>query len=464
MQLISFLVSLVLARLLLPAHFGQIGMLAIFMSVGAVLFQGGLNSSLIRSLKLSPADYSTVFLFNLLSGLFIYGLLYAAAPLIARFFGEPELEKIARVYGLGLIITALGAVHRAMLERALQFRRLLLIDLPALVLGSTIGILMATNDFGVWSLVWMYLATALATTVLLWWRAEKISWGAFEQRRFRTHFSYGYKLALVGLLDLVFTNSYQVIIGKQYNAARLGYYNRSNTLSMLPAGTISSAIEAVVFPLFSRLQQDVRQLKNYYQQLNKLILFVLAPGTVLMHLLAKPLVLLLFSEKWLPMVPFFQILCFAALLYPVHACNLAVLKATGRSDLLLKQELVKKAVWAVIIVASVFWGFYGLLWGQVLFSIVAFGINVYFTGPLLHYDLWQQLKDQAPVFFISFLLWLAGYFGIPLLASFSNFVQLLTGIIAGLSFYILLALSFRLQVLKDLKELLAGKAPETRRP
>lgn len=463
MQVISFLVSLVLARLLLPAHFGQIGMLAIFISVGTVLLQGGLSNSLIRSLTLSPADYSTVFLFNLLLGVVIYWLIYATAPLIAGFFGEPELKKIARVYGLGLIITAMGAVHRAILVRDLLFRRLLFIDLPALIAGSTIGILMASYDFGVWSLVWMNLATALATTILLWWQVKKISWGAFDHRRFLIHFRYGYKLALAGLLDLVFTNTYQVIIGKQYNAARLGYYNRSNTLSMLPAGTIASAMDAIVFPVFSRLQQDERQLKQSYQQLNGIILLVLTPATVLMHLLAMPLVVVLFSERWLPMVPVFQILCFASLLYPLHVSNIIVLKATGRANLLLKLELMKKAVWAVIIAVSLFWGFQGLLWGQVLFSVIAFGINSHFTGPLLHYSLGQQLKDLAPVCFAGFLLWLAGYMGRPLLAAFSNMGQLLLGSVAGLAFYFLLALVFRLQPISQFKQLLmiASRQKET---
>jgi O-antigen/teichoic acid export membrane protein len=456
-QLISFAVSIVLARLIMPEEFGLIGMLAIFMGIGSALFNGGLTSSLIRSQECTQEDYSTVFFFNFAGSILIYGILFIAAPWIAEFYHQPTLTNITRVYGLTFILAAFGTVQNTILTRELKFKKQAVISLPALVISSLVGLVMAYLNYGVWSLVASALVNTFFTSLFLWFNTNWYPKLIFSKEKFSQHFHYGYKLTISSILDTIFTNIYQIVIGRFYSAAQVGYYTRANTLMMLPVGNVSGALNKVIFPLFSKVQDDLPRFRNAYKQIMQMVLFIITPIIVLMGLLAKPLIVLLFTDKWLPVVPIFQIICFTGILYPIHLYNLIVLQVKGRSDLFLKLEVVKKVLSAIILIISFFYGFYALLWGQLIFSILALLINTHFAGRMLEYSMSQQIIDISPIFAFAVMMSFVTYGVDSLLITQINIVRLILGSLSGGLTYLLVAYLFKFQSIQDIKNLILNK-------
>lgn len=452
-QLLSFGVSIFLARLLLPEVFGLIGMLAIFIGIGNALFEGGLTSSLIRTKEVTAVDYSTVFIFNLIGSILIYFLLYLTAPFIADFYHQPELTSITRIYSLTFIFSAFGTVQNTILTRELQFKKQAIVTLPALLLGSFVGLTLAHYNYGVWALVYSALVNAFFTSLFLWASSSWFPRLLFDKRLFKLHFHYGYKMTLSSILDTIFTNIYQIIIGRFYSAAQVGYYSRANSLMMLPVGNVSSALNKVVFPLFAKVQDDIPRFRNAYRQIMQIVLFIITPVIVIMALLAKPLVVFLFTEKWLPIVPIFQIICFTGILYPLHLYNLLVLQVKGRSDLFLKLEVFKKVLLSIILLISFLFGFYALLWGQLLFSIIALLINTHYAGAMLNYKMGSQLKDILPIFFFSLCMGIFIYFTDKLIEDYNNFTRLFTGSFFGTAIYIFIAWLFKYESIHNIKNL-----------
>jgi teichuronic acid exporter len=456
-QLISFIVSIILARLILPEEFGLIGMLAIFMGIGGALFDGGLTSSLIRTKDLDHVDYSTVFYFNFLGSIIIYLILFLSAPFIADFYHQNSLTNITRVYGFSFILSAFGAVQNTILTRELKFKRQALIALPALIISSLIGVTLAYLNYGVWSLVYAALANSLFTSLFLWYTSTWYPTFLFDKEKFHRHFYYGYKLTISSVLDIVFTNIYQIIIGRFYSASQVGYYTRANTLMMLPVGNVSGALNRVVFPLFSKMQDDIPKFRNAYKQIMLMVLFIISPIIVLMAVLAEPLVVFLFTEKWLSIVPIFQIICFTGILYPIHMYNLLVLQVKGRSDLFLKLEVIKKIILSVIIIISFFYGFYALLWGQLVFSVIALLINTHYAGSMLEYPMAQQLKDIFPIFIFVSVMGVVTYYLSFILQDLNNFMILTISGLLGILCYLLIAYLFKFQSIQDIKKLILKK-------
>lgn len=456
-QLISFIVSVILARLILPDEFGLIGMLAIFMGIGGALFDGGLTSSLIRTKELNDDDYSTVFYFNFLGSIIIYIILFLIAPFIAEFYHQTSLTNITRVYGFSFVLSAFGAVQNTILTRELKFKKQALIALPAMVISSLVGVILAYLNYGVWSLVYAALVNSLLNSLFLWCTSTWYPAWLFDKEKFNRHFYYGYKLTVSSVLDIVFTNIYQIIIGRYYSASQVGYYTRANTLMMLPVGNVSGALNRVVFPLFSKMQDDIPKFRNAYKQIMLMVLFIISPIIVLMAVLAEPLVVFLFSEKWLSIVPIFQIICFTGILYPIHMYNLLVLQVKGRSDLFLKLEVIKKIILSVIIIISFFYGFYALLWGQLVFSIIALLINTHYAGSMLKYTMVQQLKDISPIFIFVSIMGGVTYYLSFVLQALSNFMILTIAGSVGILSYVLVAYLFKFQSIQDIKKLILKK-------
>lgn len=453
-QLISFGVSLILARFILPEEFGLIGMITIFVGIGTVLTNGGLTSSLIRTQDLNDDDFSTVFIFNLVTSLVIYIILFLCAPLIADFYKQPRLSAITQVYGLTFIIGAFGAVQQTILTKNLEFKKLLIVNLPALIISSIVGVVLALNHFGVWALVWSYITSNVATSVFLWLQSDwRPNWG-FSKNKFKQHFSYGSKLTISGVLDIVFVNLYQIVIGRYYSAALVGYYSRANTTMMLPVSTISTALNSVMFPLFSKVQDDLERLRDAYKKVMLMVLFIVSPIITLMGILAKPMIVFLFTEAWLPVVPIFQILCFTAILYPIHSYNLIILQVKGRSDLFLKLEVVKKILTSIILIISFYFGFWGLLWGQLIFSVLTLFINTYFAGKMLNYSMLQQLKDISPIFIMSILAGIGVYVLNRSIDHYISLWQLLICGTSGILIYFSIAWLTNFQIIKDIREII----------
>lgn len=400
-QIVGFGISVILARLLLPEDFGIIALFGVIISIASTLVDGGMVSSLIRTENPTDKDFSTVFIFNVVVSLLMYFIVFYTAPFIAHFFSSAELIEIIRVYGMILVISALSMVQRTRLTKILDFKTQFKIQLPSLFLSGIIGIFLAYNSFGVWALVYSAISQASFSTLQFWIYSKWKPDFKFDITKFKYHFSFGYKMTLSGLLNVIFIEIYTILIGKLFSPIQLGYYNRADSLKQLPVHNISFALNKVTFPLFAKIAYDNVKLKEVYHKLMCVVIFVIAPVLMTMVVLAEPLIQFLFTEKWLPSVPFFQILSIAGLLYPIHAYNLNILQVKGRSDLFLKLEIFKKILIVLAILISLPFGIYALLWGQVITSFFAFFINTHFTGKFLMYSAWNQIMDVAPSIILS---------------------------------------------------------------
>lgn len=454
-QLISFVVSVLLARLLLPEEFGLVGMILVFYTVGRSLMQSGLTQSLIRTKELDQVDFSTVFYFNIVASGIIYLLVFFLAPLIAEFYNQPILISIVRVYCTIFILDAISSVQRTRLDKAMDFKTQALIAIPSTVIGGVVGISMAYMDYGVWSLVWNAIVTSLVGSIQFWIYSGWTPSLVFSVSKFKEHFSFGYKLTLSGILDKIFSNIYLIIIGRYFSAAQVGYYTRAETMNQLPVNNITLALSKVTFPLFSSIQDDDIRLKSVYKQIMQMVVFVVAPLLIGLAVLAEPTFRFLFTEKWLPAVPYFQILCITGILYPIHVYNINVLKVKGRSDLVLKLELVKKILVIIVIAIVLQYGIFGLLYGQVFLSLVFFFINASYTGRFINYNVIEQTKDIAPIillsFFCGYLLWLLddNFF-----ISLNDFPRILIGMTFGGLLYLGLSYFLKLDSFFSFKKII----------
>ncbi|CAI9679881.1 lipopolysaccharide biosynthesis protein [Elizabethkingia anophelis] len=403
-QLVVFAVNLILARLLLPEDFGTIALFNIVMNVAIVLINGGLSSSLIRAQNVDNRDLSTVFWFNIVVSFFIYCLIFISTPWISNFYNKPILTTLIRVYAIILIIDSFVTVQVVHFEKELDFKTSFKVKLPSILIGGIAGILFAWYGFGVWSLVYSAIVKNVISTFQYWfyskWRPSFI----FDKIKFRYHFAFGVRMTLSALLSVVFDNLYSIVIGKKFSSAQLGYYDRADALKQLPVNNIAATLSRVSYPLFAKISHDDQRLRNSYQEMLKLVIFAMAPIIAIMIIEATPLIRFLLTEKWLPAAPYFQILSLSGLLYPIHAYNLNILQVKGRSDLFLKLEIIKKVIIVIIIVLAIKFGMYGLVWGQVVISVIALFINTFYTGKFLNYNVFEQLKDLFPSIFIATII------------------------------------------------------------
>lgn len=458
-QGVGFVISVVLARLLLPAEFGIIGMIAIFMGIGGALVDSGLASSLIRTPDANQEDFSTVFYFNILGSIFFYFILYISAPWIANFFDQPILKDITRLYGITFIINAFSTIQLTRLTQKMDFKTQMIVSVPSIVGGGALGITLAYMGFGVWSLVWMRLFQSFLNSLQLWivtkWKPSLI----FNIAKFKYHFKFGYKLLLSGLLDTVFTNIYTLIIGRLFLPAQLGFYIRANSVVQLPVENISGALNKVTYPLFAQIKDDNERLRKVYKQIMQMVTFLIAPTLITMGVLATPLFRFVFTEKWLPAVPYFQILCIAGIIYPFHFYNLNILNVKGRSDLFLRLEIIKKILLVITILVSIPFGMYGLLWGMVISSALGLIINAHYSGKFIHYNGFQQIKDVLPILSIAIIAGAVTLGLDTIMISFKaiDLFRIILGGVVGVLSYWTMAVVFKFQSIQDLKTIIIKK-------
>ena len=459
-KIVGFVITILLARILAPAEFGLIAMLSVFISVGHVLMDSGLTSSLIRTNGADQKDYSTVFFVNLTGSILIYFLLFFIAPLVAQFYRQEVLSAVLRVYGLIIILNAFFAVQNTILTKEMNFRKQTNIQIPSAIAGGLMGVILAKMGYGVWSLVWMNLFTALCSTLIHWmtspWRP---SW-SINREKLKYHFGFGYKVALSSIIDSIHQNIYVLIIGKFYSVTALGYYSRAEAISQLPISNISFAINKVTYPMFSEIAGNNAQLKTVYRKIMQQVIFWNAPSLIFLSIIAEPLFRFLLTEKWLPAVPYFQILCIAGIMYPLHAYNLNILKVKGRSDLLLKLEVIKKTISLIGILSVIRFGIYGLLYFQLLFNFLGYYINSHYSGKLINYPTMKQVADLLPILGMAALTGLCCYFLDAYLAGSLHLKDwsrmLLSGTFYALT-YLFMSNLFRLTAITDFKQLIAKK-------
>lgn len=449
-QLINFFVTVLLARLLMPEQFGLIGMIAIFIAISRALIDGGFVASLIRTKGADNVDYSTVFFVNLISSVILYAILFLAAPFIADFYEEEILINLVRVLGLVLIINAFSMVQSTKLNKALQFKTQFKLQLPSLIISALVSIWMAYNDYGVWSLVAKDLGFALLATIQLWWYGKWIPSFVFDKEKFKHHFNFGYKLSLTQIMNTSFDNLYNVVIGKYFSAAQLGYFTRARSLEQLPTGFFFNAFNRVFYPLLAKVN-DEDQLKRVYSQLIRVVVFIVTPILVYLGVVAEPFIRWLLTEKWMPAVPYFQLLLISGIFYPIHQYNLNICKLKGRSDMVLKLSILQNSLLLIGAFSAIWFGVYGLLYSLVIVNVLITFINAYFSGRLIQYDLPEQIKDIYPIFILNcilgvlFFLLHNNYF-----FRLGDFWSLLINAFGFFTVYVLLAYVMKMAVVKDI--------------
>jgi len=427
---ISFIVGIILARILSPKEFGLIGMFSIFIAISQSFIDSGFSQALIRKQNCTQKDYSTVFYFNIVVGCAFYFILFTCAESIGKFFNEPILKGIIRVIGLGLVINSFTIVQSALLAKRINFKLQAKISVISSIISGIISIYMAYTGCGVWSLVASALIRYTITSLLLWfWSNWKPIW-CFSTTSFKELFSFGGRLLLSGLIDTTYRNVYYLVIGKYYTAVELGYYTRADQFQSLPSSNLQTIIGRVSYPVLLTIQEDIPKLKEAYKKIIRstmLITFILMLG---MAAIARPMILTLIGEKWEPCVIYLQMLCFIGMFYPLHALNLNMLQVRGRSDLFLRLEIIKKTLAIPIIVIGVIWGIKSMLLGLMSLTLVAYYLNSYWSGRLIGYSFIEQIKDILPSFLLAIIMstivFAEGYFfSLPPLPVL--FIQLITG-------------------------------------
>lgn len=398
---VSFIVGIILARLLSPDDYGLIGIMAIFTAVADSLIDSGFSSALIKKKNATEDDYNTVFIINFVMSIFLYVVLFLCAHSIADFFERQELVDLIRIESVNIILGAMCIVQRVQLTKALDFKSQTRLSLSASVISGLLGITFAYLGFGVWALVISSISGTLIRAILLWYYNRWLPKFLFSVISFKELFGFGWKLMVSGLINTVWNDIYKVVVGKFYAPATLGQYTRAKGFSGIFSTNLTSIVQRVSYPALSQIQDDKDRLKNGYRITIKATMLITFSCMLMLAAVAQPMVLCVIGEKWLQSALILQIICFGNMLYPLQALNLNMLQIQGRSDLFLKLEIIKKTISVGPILLGIFINIYWMFIGSVFVSYICYYINAYYSGPFLNYSIKDQIKDIMPTFLIA---------------------------------------------------------------
>ena len=457
-QLAQFAVSIVLARILMPEDFGLIGILAIFISLSQAFIESGLGVGLIQRQNRKEIDFSTMFVFNLAVSCFFYLILFFAAPFISSFFRQPMLTDLTRILGLNLFINALAIVQRTKLTIAIDFKSIAKSNVIGVVIGGLCGVIAAINEYGVWSLVIQTLVGSLASSASLWFFSNWSPSIAFSKKSFKSLFGFGSKLLIASLYAQILNNIYNIFLGRFYPTVSLGYYTRAKNFADISAGTIVSVLQQATFPILTEVQNDKEKLISIYRRMIRMSAFITIPLMTFIALLAKPIVILLLTDKWIALIPLLQWMVFARIFYPMSALNLNLLNAIGRSDLYLKVDLSKLPLTVLAIVITIPLGVKAMIIGHVITSALSFIINAYLPGKSLGYGPISQLKDMLPFFVAT----IGMVIPIVVISYFIDnlFLQLFVGALLGLVTYLFIGWLLKSEELTEVWKLFLKEKKE----
>ena len=433
-QVVSLIVSIVLARILVPEDYGTVALVTVFTSILQVFVDSGLGIALIQKKDADDLDFSSVFYFNFAVCLILYTGVFIAAPYIATFYGDNTLIPIIRALSLTIVISGIKGIQQAYISRNMLFKRFFFSTLGGTIFSAFLGIGMAYAGFGVWALVAQQLSNTTIDTLILWitvkWRPKK----EFSWNRLKLLLSFGWKLLVSSLLDTVYSNLRNLIIGKLYSSADLAYYNQGDKLPRVIVTNINASIDSVLLPSMANSQDDRERVKKMTRRAIKTSIYVMAPLMMGMAFCAEPIVRIVLTDKWLPCVPFLRIFCITYMLWPVHTANLNAIKAMGRSDWFLRLEIVKKIVGMIILLSTMWFGVMAMAYSLILSGILSQIINSWPNRNLLGYGYLEQVRDFAPSILLALAMGICVYFigYIPL----PEIVTLIIQIFAGASIYI----------------------------
>lgn len=408
-QVVTFIVTIILARILVPEDYGLIALVLVFVNLSNVIVDGGLNMALVQKKEADNVDFSTIFYTNLLLAMFLYVLLFLSSGFIAQFYEKPELVYVIRVIGVSLFFYAISSIQKAFLSRHLLFKKLFYSSLGAVLLSGVISICMAKMRYGVWALVVQNLTVQITITVIMWFTVNWKPQLVFSYERFKTLYNYGWKIFVTNFLINIFIDIRSLIIGKVYNPSSLGFFDRGKQFPALIIENINASIQAVLFPVLSKEQDDVQKVKLMVKRSIRMNAFIVFPLIICLLVIAEPLVLSLLTAKWLGTVVYVRIFCLAYLLMPMQVVNVQAIQSLGYSGTTLKLESLKKTIELVIIMITVTISVEAVAWGIVLYNAISLFINSKPNKKLLDYGIKEQIFDVAPILLISMIMGVMTY-------------------------------------------------------
>ncbi|NPD82451.1 lipopolysaccharide biosynthesis protein [Prevotella sp. PINT] len=454
-QFIQLVIGIAIARVLSPSDYGVIGMTMIFMALANTFMDSGFGSAIIRKKDRTAEDYATCFYFNIVVSVILYILFFACSPYIARFYHAPILTPVCRVLGLCFIVNAMCMVQSTKLTAELKFKQLSIITVSTGVLSGVFGLILAYTGFGVWALVFQSLFSCILRFILVEYYTRWRPLLLFSMKSFNYLFSFGSKFLCSSIINIIYNNLYTLVIGRVYAPLEVGYYNRALHFAYMPSQSILDTVMKVVYPVMSEVQDDQERLKRTYQKFLRIPLFILYPILAGMIALAHPFIYVVLGEKWLPCVPYLQILALGAMFSPLTHINLNILYVKGRTDLVLKLEIVKKTIAFAILFSMIKFGIVWLIIGKAFYELVAYSFNCYYTGKLINFGFWKQMYYNIPIIFKSSIMGIACYLTTILVEP--AWLKVLLGGIVGLFVYGTLVIVTKDESLKDIIEILKMK-------
>lgn len=441
-QLVTFIVSVVLARLLAPEDYGQIALITVFTTIMQVFVDSGLGTALIQKKDADDLDFSSVFYFNIVVCLILYAVMFVSAPLIARFYKDTSFTPIIRVISLTIVISGVKGIQQSYVSRNMLFKRFFYATLGGTIFSAFLGIRLAYSGFGVWAIVAQQLSNTAIDTLILWmtvkWRPKKM----FSWKRLKGLLSYGWKLLVSALLDTGYNNIRSLIIGKLYSSADLAYYDQGKKFPNVIVTNINTSIDSVLLPTMSEAQDNRLYVKDMTRRSIKISTYIMAPMMMGLAFCAEPVVQLVLTDKWLPCVPFLRIFCITYMFYPIHTANLNAIKALGRSDYFLKLEIAKKLVGMVLLISTMWFGVMVMAYSLLVSTLTSMIINSWPNKELLGYSFKEQIIDIIPGILLALVM--GGAVSLVVLLGLSSLPTLLLQIPLGATVYI--GLSYVLKI------------------
>lgn len=442
-QLVTFIVSIVLARILTPEDYGVVALATVFTSILQVFVDSGLGTALIQKKNADDLDFSSVFYFNFVVCIVLYIIMFFTAPFISVFYNDSSLTSIVRVASLTIVISGVKGIQQAYVSRNMLFKRFFFATLGGTIFSAFIGIGLAYAGFGVWAIVAQQLSNTAIDTLILWitvkWRPKKM----FSIKRLKELLNFGWKLLVSSLFNTVYNNLRNLIIGKYYSSADLAYYNQGDKFPNLIVTNINSSIDSVLLPTLSSAQDEKNRVKSMTRRAIKTSTYIMAPLMMGLAFCATPIVRLILTEKWMPCVPYLQIFCITYMFWPIHTANLNAINAMGRSDYFLKLEIVKKAIGMLLLLSTMHFGVMVMAYSLLVTTVTSMIINSWPNKNLLGYSLKEQIIDIFPGIFLALLMGLA--ISLVRLLALPDIVTLAFQIPLGAVIYIGLSYVFKIE-------------------
>lgn len=452
-RLSIFIVGIILARLLSPSDFGLVAMLGVFFGISSSLVDSGFTNALIREKEITVKDKNTVFSINLIISIVLYILLWFGAPAIAVFFDQPQLLWLTRIMGLEIIFKALSIVQRAVLMQSLRFKLLSAIDVGVSILTGVIAIVLAYRGMGVWALAIKFFLSSLLVSIIFFWVNPWFPSGFINRNSFDRLFGFGSKLLFTGLLNIFYSNIYNLIIGKFFPPAVLGFYNRAYAFTSQTTSTVLISLGQVTYPILSKTRDDPKRMKAAYRKIIMTITFINFPLATILGFVAKPFILVLLGEKWIETVPFMHLLCISALVTHLSAINKNLFKVIGRSDIFLKISVINKIFTTIAIVIGFQFGIWGLVMGSVISQYADVYLSMYYSSKYIEYPFMEQFKDIFPIGLLLLPLILV-MIALMYIDFNSNLLKLFTMVTLGGGAYLLSAYLSKSLALSQINELI----------